>query len=87
MLNQEYLHPTVGSRAHDNLSEDDISGKFVTPTIVKVGWDEATQIRRQASFTEGRIIAPGMQVQNRRTVYLKGVARAAPDTAPGPQSE
>ena len=47
---------------HDNLSEDDISVKFITPAIVKVGWDEATQIRRQVSFTKGRIIVRGKLV-------------------------
>ena len=46
----------------DNLSEDDISVKFITPAIVKVGWDEATQIRRQVSFTKGRIIVRGKLV-------------------------
>lgn len=44
---QEYLHPTGGSRVLDNLSEDDISVKYMTPAIVKVGWDEATQTARQ----------------------------------------
>ena len=47
---------------HDNLSEDDISVKFITPAIVKVGWDEATQIRRQVLFTKGRIIVRGKLV-------------------------
>jgi len=49
LLNQEYLHPKGGRPLQDNLSEDDISVKFITPAIVKVGWDEATQIRRQVS--------------------------------------
>jgi type I restriction enzyme R subunit len=47
---------------HDNLSEDDISVKFITPAIVNAGWDEATQIRRQVSFTKGRIIVRGKLV-------------------------
>jgi len=46
----------------DNLSEDDISVKFITPAIVNVGWDETTQIRRQVSFTKGRIIVRGKLV-------------------------
>jgi len=46
----------------DHLSEDDISVKFITPAIVKVGWDETTQIRRQVSFTKGRIIVRGKLV-------------------------
>ena len=45
-----------------DLSEDDVSVKFITPAIVKAGWDEATQIRRQVSFTKGRIIVRGKLV-------------------------
>ncbi|MBA3772805.1 MAG: DEAD/DEAH box helicase family protein [Ramlibacter sp.] len=45
-----------------DLSEDDISVKFITPAIVKAGWDEATQIRRQVAFTKGRIIVRGRMV-------------------------
>ena len=46
----------------NDLSEDDVSVKFITPAIVKAGWDEATQIRRQVSFTKGRIIVRGQLV-------------------------
>jgi type I restriction enzyme R subunit len=45
-----------------SLSEDDISAKYITPAVVKAGWDEATQIRRQVSFTKGRIIVRGKLV-------------------------
>ena len=44
------------------LSEDDICVKFITPAIVKAGWDEITQIRRQVFFTKGRIIVRGKLV-------------------------
>ena len=46
----------------NELSEDDVSVKFITPAIVSAGWDEATQIRRQVSFTKGRIIVRGKLV-------------------------
>ncbi len=46
----------------EHLSEDDVSVKFITPAIVQAGWDEATQIRRQVSFTKGRIIVRGLLV-------------------------
>lgn len=46
----------------EDLSEDDVSVKFITPAIVQAGWDEATQIRRQVSFTKGRIIVRGRLV-------------------------
>jgi len=46
----------------NGLAEDDVSAKLITPAIVKAGWDEATQIRRQVSFTKGRIIVRGRLV-------------------------
>ena len=46
----------------NDLSEDDVSVKLITPAIVKAGWDESTQIRRQVSFTKGRIIVRGRLV-------------------------
>ena len=46
----------------NHLSEDDISVKFITPALLKSGWDEETQIRRQVSFTKGRIIVRGKMV-------------------------
>lgn len=45
-----------------NLSEDDISVKFITPALTNSGWNEAAQIRRQVSFTKGRIIVRGKLV-------------------------
>ena len=44
------------------LSESDICAKCITPVIVQAGWDEATQIRREVSFTKGRIIVRGKLV-------------------------
>lgn len=46
---------------HD-LSEDDISVKYITASLHKSNWDEDTQIRRQVSFTKGRIIVRGKLV-------------------------
>ncbi|MGI8981759.1 MAG: EcoAI/FtnUII family type I restriction enzme subunit R [Pirellulaceae bacterium] len=44
------------------LSETDISSKFITPAVLRAGWDEATQIRREVDFTKGRIIVRGKLV-------------------------
>lgn len=44
------------------LSEADVCAKFITPAVIKAGWDEATQIRREVSFTKGRIIVRGKLV-------------------------
>ncbi len=38
------------------LSESDIKAKFITPALLKAGWDEQTQIRREVFFTDGRIL-------------------------------
>jgi len=42
-----------------DLSEDDICAKYITPAITSAGWDEMRQIRRQITFTAGRIIVRG----------------------------
>ena len=44
------------------LSESNICAKFITPAIIMTGWDEALQIRREVSFTAGRIIVRGKLV-------------------------
>ena len=45
-----------------NLSERDICTKFITPALVKAGWDMQKQIREEVSFTAGRIIVRGKTV-------------------------
>jgi type I restriction enzyme R subunit len=45
-----------------DLTEADICAKYITPAIVRGGWDEATQIRREVTFTKGRIIVRGKLV-------------------------
>ena len=42
-----------------DLSEADIKAKFITPGILKSGWDEHTQIGREIYFTDGRIYVKG----------------------------
>jgi len=42
-----------------NLSEADIKEKFITPAMIKAGWDESTQIGREIYFTDGRIYVKG----------------------------
>ncbi len=43
------------------LSESDVRAKYITPALHQAGWDEA-QIRREVSFTKGRIIVRGKLV-------------------------
>ena len=40
-------------------SERDICTKFITPALLKAGWDLHTQIREEVTFTKGRIILRG----------------------------
>ena len=44
------------------LSESDICAKYITPALIQAGWDEGTQLRREVSFTKGRIIVRGKLV-------------------------
>ena len=42
-----------------DLSERDICTKYITPAIEKAGWDIASQVREEVSFTDGRIYVRG----------------------------
>ncbi len=42
-----------------SLSERDICTKFITPALVRAGWDVVLQVREEFSFTDGRIIVRG----------------------------
>jgi type I restriction enzyme R subunit len=55
------------------LSERDICTKFITPAIIKAGWDMMTQIREEVSFTKGKIIVRGKLVsrgKGKRADYI-----------------
>jgi len=42
-----------------SLSERDICTKYITPAIVKSGWDKNTQFLEEVSFTDGKIYVRG----------------------------
>ena len=44
------------------LTERDICTQFITPAVVKAGWDLQSQVRKQVYFTKGRIIVRGKMV-------------------------
>jgi len=46
-----------------SLTEQDICSKYITPAIIKSGWDLLHQIREQVSFTDGQIIVRGKTVR------------------------
>ncbi|MEK7637448.1 MAG: DEAD/DEAH box helicase family protein [Patescibacteria group bacterium] len=59
--------------AKESLSERDICTKYITPALVKAGWDLQTQIREEVSFTAGRIIVRGKTVtrgEKKRADYI-----------------
>ena len=45
------------------LTETDIRTKFITPAILKAGWDKEKQIREEKYFTDGRIIVSGKTIK------------------------
>jgi len=56
-----------------SLSERDICSKFITPALVKAGWDLHTQVREEVAFTKGRIIVRGKLVtrgKQKRADYI-----------------
>lgn len=56
-----------------DLSERDICTKFITPAIVKAGWDKNAQIREEVSFTAGKVIVRGKLVsrgKQKRADYI-----------------
>ncbi len=42
-----------------SLSERDICTKFITPAIIKAGWDRDRQFLEEVSFTDGKIYVRG----------------------------
>lgn len=49
-----------------SLSEIDICDKFITPALIKSGWDNSLQIRREYKITNGRIVARGKTCKRER---------------------
>jgi type I restriction enzyme R subunit len=48
------------------LSERDICSKFISPALLRAGWDMMHQVREEVSFTKGRIIVRGKLVSRGR---------------------
>jgi type I restriction enzyme R subunit len=56
-----------------SLSEADICRLYITPQVIRAGWHEAFHIREQYTFTAGRVMVRGKQVQRgerKRADYL-----------------
>jgi type I restriction enzyme, R subunit len=56
-----------------DLSERDICTQYITPSLQQAGWDLRTQVREEVTFTKGRIIVRGRQVnrgERKRADYV-----------------
>ena len=55
------------------MSETDVCMKYINPAIEKAGWNMETQVRREVSFTDGKIMVYGKTVkrgQRKRADYI-----------------
>ncbi|HOW37031.1 MAG TPA: type I restriction endonuclease, partial [Candidatus Pacearchaeota archaeon] len=46
-----------------SLTETDIRTKFITPAILKSGWDKEDQIREEVYYTAGKVIVSGKTIK------------------------
>lgn len=59
--------------AKKQLSERDICTQYITPALVRSGWDLLTQVREEFSLTNGRILVRGQlhtRARNKRADYV-----------------
>ena len=72
-LNIYQIPNNQNAMSKKTLSESDICAKYITPAVIEAGWYEALQIRREVSFTKGRIIVRGKlntRGEQKRTDYI-----------------
>jgi hypothetical protein len=64
-----------------SLSESGICAKFITPALQAAGWDEAVQIRREVTYTSGRIVVRGKMVSQGKGFAFVARQQRNPRTA------
>jgi type I restriction enzyme R subunit len=62
-----------------DLSEADISAKFITPAVIAAGWSERTQIQREVHFTKGQIHVRGKMVTRGKSKFADYVLYYKPN--------
>jgi type I restriction enzyme R subunit len=73
----------MDSKEKKELSEADIKAKFITPAIIKAGWDELTQVRREVTLTRGPVVVRGnLSSRNKKK---RPSAKACSAMTPGAQ--
>ena len=53
------METTISSVITHGLSEADIRTKYVTPAVVRAGWDPITQLREEYRLTASRVMVRG----------------------------
>ncbi len=56
-----------------SLTETEICDRYITPALVRAGWDQHSQIRREYSFTAGQVLVRGkvaVRGKQKRADYL-----------------
>jgi len=56
-----------------SMNEAEICQNYITPAVVKAGWDPKIQIRREYTFTDGRVVVRGKlahRTKKKRADYL-----------------
>jgi type I restriction enzyme R subunit len=62
-----------GPMSKKSLTEIEICDRYITPAIVRAGWDQHTQVRREFSFTAGQVLVRGkvaVRGKQKRADYL-----------------
>src|SRR3954453_2864909 len=62
-----------------DLSEADISAKFITPAVLAAGWREETQLQREVHFTKGQIHVRGRMVTRGKSKFADYVLYCKPN--------
>jgi type I restriction enzyme R subunit len=67
---------------HDkkSLSERDICTKYITPAIVRAGWDVQAQVRENVHLTKGRVIVRGKLVSRGKAKFADYVLYRKPSS-------
>jgi type I restriction enzyme R subunit len=61
------------------LTERDICTKFITPALLRAGWNDTSQIREEVHFTKGRVIVRGKLVTRGKSKFADYVLYAKPN--------
>ncbi len=73
------VYPELATANKKELSEADIRTKYITPAIVRAGWDIHTQLREEVRLTDGRVIVRGQSHRRDRAKFADYVLYHKPN--------